>query len=414
MDNKIIIANTRTQKKIVDEIFHKKLSACDQLWIASPFFSNSELLQTIINKRIAVKIVVGLQFPTSPKLLRSVMKNRKTRIETKFYDSDFHSKIYIFFKKGKPTAALVGSSNFTEAGMKTNIETNILLRSYWELENLKVHFEEIWNDAALLSPNDIDIYEEKFNQFKKMANRLNKSTSGYQKKYVKPRLIKSRITISKIAKEYFEVWKAIDEIAKIVEPLSKKTWPLLRTYLTVDHFWHWVKAVDKGESIKKYRLNSENRELVIPKLFKDYITWDKHQEEEEVFSSNHLLVRTRLLKKILDKNRITKLSRKDARTVYSNLHSGYMRMIRFEGDYLFAYKNPIEKIRKSLNYLLWSSDDIDKRISALLKHPDYKLNHFGSSNIQELLGWVHNDLPIRNKKADAAIKMLGFNYELKK
>lgn len=413
MDNKIIVANTRKQTKIVDETFHKKLSSCDQLWIASPFFSNLDLLKTIINKRITVKIIVGLQFPTSPKLLRLVMKNRKSKIETKFFDSDFHSKVYIFFKKSKPIAALVGSSNFTNAGMTTNIETNILLRSNQELSNLKVHFEEIWNDAALLSPSDIDIYEEKFNQFKKLANQLKKEITKYQDSYVKPRLTSTRFSISKEAKEYFEVWKAIDEIAKIVQPLSIKTWPSLRTYLSVDHFWHWVKAVDKSKSIKKYKLTSENREVIIPKLFRDYISWDKQQEKYEDFSSKHLIERTRLLKSLLNPKRIARLRRNDAMIIYSNLHSGWMRIQRFDGDYLFAYKNPIEKIRKSLNYLLWSSDDIDKRISALIKHPEYKLKHFGPSNIQELLGWVHDDLPIRNKKADAAIKMLGFNYKLK-
>lgn len=413
MDKKKIIANTKSQTGVVENVFKNNLSSCDQIWIASPFFTNSQLLNKILSRKIIVRIIVGLQFPTSPKLLRSVIKNRKSIIETKFYDSDFHSKIYIFFNKRTPVAALVGSSNFTNAGMTSNIETNILLSSNQDLTTLKDHFEVIWNDSALLSPNDIDIYEEKFIQFNKIASRLKKEISKYQDRYVKPRLTNTRFSITKEAKEYFEVWKAIDEIAKIVQPLSIKTWPTLRTYLSVDHFWHWVKAVDKGKSIKKYKLTSENREVIIPKLFRDYISWDKQQEKYEDFSSKHLIERTRLLKSLLNPKRIARLSRNDAMTVYSNLHSGWMRIQRFEGDYLFAYKNRLERIRKSLNYLLWSSDDIDKRISALMKHPDYKLKHFGSSNIQELLGWVHNELPIRNKKADAAIKMLGFNYKLK-
>ena len=137
---------------------------------------------------------------------------------------------------------------------------------------------------------------------------------------------------------------------------------------------------------------------------KEYADWDKSKDN----FTKSLNQKAKYFQSLLKPTKINKLTRKQAKEFYEYMNSGWMRAYRFDGHIKFSTDNPISKIRKSLDYLLWSSDDIDKRISFLMQDPEYKLSNFGSSNIQELLGWVHPELPIRNDKADRAVKMLGF------
>jgi len=408
MSKPFILANSDTDR--VETHFRRYLKSSDEIWIASPFFSEAELLTEILKKPVTLKVLVGLQYPTHPDMLRSLLKNRIRRVDTKFYNSRFHSKVYMFFKAEEPVAAIIGSSNFTDGGMSTNIETNVVFKDIKFISLLREHFQSIWDDAGLLSPPVIDAYEKRYKRLKTLSNKMKAESNKYEKKFVKPRLKRSKVRIIKEARDYFGFWKAVDQIERIIRPVSRKEWPKVRTYLTLNHFWHWVKAIDEGKSIRKYKLNQENRSAILPKLFKLYIDWTKESEDDSYYASTGALINERKLKSLLNRKHILKLSRREARIIYWHLHSGWMRMQRFGGDELFAAENSLERIRKSLNYLLWSDDDIDKRISALIRHPDYKLKHFGPSNVQELLGWVHKEYPIRNDKADDAVEMLGFKF----
>lgn len=85
---------------------------------------------------------------------------------------------------------------------------------------------------------------------------------------------------------------------------------------------------------------------------------------------------------------------------------------RFDADQKFAHDNDIFKIRNSLNYLLWPEDDIAIRIHRLLHDKSYKLEIFGASKIQELIGWVNPEkMPLRNDKADNAVELLGYKFK---
>ncbi len=86
-----------------------------------------------------------------------------------------------------------------------------------------------------------------------------------------------------------------------------------------------------------------------------------------------------------------------------------MPIQRFNADHDFKTNNII-KIRRALDYLLYSEDDIAERIHHMIhKNGKHKLIKFGPSSVQEINGWVKpKEIPIRNKKADKAVKLLGF------
>ena len=75
---------------------------------------------------------------------------RKSQIQCRIYSKDkFHAKTYITHGKSAivGSRALVGSSNFTKAGLSQNVELNIMLESSSEVAQLQRWYEKHWSDS---------------------------------------------------------------------------------------------------------------------------------------------------------------------------------------------------------------------------------------------------------------------------
>ena len=214
--------------------------------------------------------------------------------------------------------------------------------------------------------------------------------------------------VCKEARDYLKFWEKVDIVVKLIKDLSREEWPEVPVYLTVDHFWHWIKVEWDKKNIKKIQGDLQYREKEIPQLFKQYIHYDKKGPNW----TKTMLQASKRLKFLLGRKRINKLSKEEAEEVYRSLHSGNSRAVRFSADKKFTEENGINKIRKSLEYLLFSEDQITEKIHKLINDPKYKLSEFGPSNIQELIGWTSpQKMPLRNRKADYAVEILGYKFK---
>ena len=280
------------------------------------------------------------------------------------------------------------------------------------LNELEQYFDELWSQSFLFQPSDLEKYKEVYDDFKNRDNENNKEQVDFENKILKNRNKKKEkiiIKISKNARLYNEFWRIVDEVKDYVGDISEKEYPGIPVYLTIDHFWHWVKTQWDKESHKI--LAEKDRKLFIQTLFNEYCKWDKA-------SDNHTMKMFETSKSVfssfLSPENIDNLSIAQAKQIYSSLHSGSMTARRFSFDETFARENPIEKIRSSLDYLLYSNDDIEMRIHNLYKNKNYSLRQFGFSAIQELLGWVMPKLyPLRNDKADDALNLIGYEFPRK-
>jgi superfamily II DNA or RNA helicase len=75
---------------------------------------------------------------------------RNNQIQCKVYSKDkFHAKTYITHGKSAivGSRALVGSSNFTKAGLSQNVELNIMLESSSEVAQLQRWYEKHWKES---------------------------------------------------------------------------------------------------------------------------------------------------------------------------------------------------------------------------------------------------------------------------
>ncbi len=85
---------------------------------------------------------------------------RSGKIEVRVYTKEkFHAKAYITHAKLDVvgSAALVGSSNFTVAGLQQNVELNVQLRQ--DVEELQEWFEEHWAEGEDVSQDVLKVIE---------------------------------------------------------------------------------------------------------------------------------------------------------------------------------------------------------------------------------------------------------------
>lgn len=399
-----LILNARDQNVYNQlQVFADKADAIN---IAVAFLSEAALILDWNGRGKKIDLIISLRPPTSYYSLKEIQSSIQTQIY--FLGSEFHSKIWIFYKHKKPFAALLGSSNFSNGGLINNTEANLAIEDDETLSELHDHFfKELLPTSNRLQPSDLNAYKAVYDNYLKRRDAtktevrllINKIKANKRNKITKP---------CKEAREYFEFWRIVDEIKEIIEPLADKNFPGEPYYLVLDHFWHWVKAVWYKES--QTMLKPGKQLLIIPKLFQQYIKWQKLPANAN-YPKWMLNQSKTVFRRYLSETNIDKLTIDQALEIYQSLHSSSMPIQRFSSDYSFIRLNKIEKIRKSFKYLLYSEDGMDVRIHNLLKNPDYKLINLASSGVQEINGWTKpDDLPIRNDKADKAVHILGYNF----
>ncbi len=379
----------------------------DTIIIVTAFFSDTKFITDWLGKSKRVDLLVSLRPPTNYYSLKAIQP--KLGINIQFLGDSFHSKFFLFYKNGKPFSCIIGSSNFTEGGLQRNIETNAILTDIKYLNELENQFTNLWGQSFLLQPTDLDNFKKVFDNFLKSAAQAEKEQKDFQNILLTKRTSKrKKINVGKEAKQYFAFWRVVDEVREMVNSISETEYPEIPVYISIDHFWHWVKTVWSKEGRPKPTV--ANRSSVIPKLFKEYCLWDKTHSN---YTKQMARTSKSLFGKLLSLNNIDNLNKTEAKGIYANLHSGAMRTRRFGADEKFVTENTIQEIRRSLKYLLYSNDDLDLRIHQLCeKNSPYKLKQLKSSGAQELIGWVNpNKYPIRNDKADEALKLLGIDIE---
>lgn len=404
MDELILTNNgDRNLKHLLSELADK----ADSIKLATAFFSDTKFILDWLDNSKKVDLLVSLRPPTNYYSLRTV--HAKLGINIQFLGDDFHSKFFIFYDNGKPFACVIGSSNFTSGGLHRNIETNAVLTDTKYLTEIEHHYTTLWEQSFLLQPTDLDDFKKVFDNFQQRAEKTAKEQEELQKKILTKRTNKKKkIKVGKEAKQYFAFWRVVDSVKGMVNEISAKEYPNVPVYISIDHFWHWVKTVWSKENRPKP--TSANRDTTIPQLFKEYCNWDKSNNNYTKQMSN---TSKTIFSKLLSEKHIDNLTTEEAKEIYGNLHSGAMRTRRFRADETFVKENSIQKIRTSLKYLLYSNDELDLRIHQLCDdNSPYKLKQLKSSGAQELIGWVNPDkYPIRNDKADKALGLLGLQLD---
>lgn len=392
-----IVTNKITDNSTID-LFEQLASHASKIVIAVAFFSDSTIIKQLLNSGKHIDLIVSLRPPTNYYSLKEIL--HKGNIEISFLGDDFHSKIFGFFNdEGQIISLMVGSSNFTNGGFSNNIETNVVTTDKDLLNQMQNTLVQLSKISTKLQPDTLSQYKKRYDLFQK-----------YKEKDKNPIRIKnkpSKQKISKKASEYLEFWKVANKIKNIVGDISKQEYPKVPEYLVIDHFWHWVVRICDPKRFKILKTNKIKREKNIVKFFTEYCKWDKSSSNSYTEKMGKDSAKIRVL---LTPKNLLKLSSQNALSIFRSFHATQIPIQRFGADEQFIKENKIIDIRKSFKHLLDDTLLIEVRIHDLINpNSKYKLKHFGPSCVQELIGWANpKTMPIRNNKADNAVKILGF------
>jgi phosphatidylserine/phosphatidylglycerophosphate/cardiolipin synthase-like enzyme len=166
-----LYTNRNSKKNFVQNGLYEYVEDEMDIFIASAFFTEIDVINMFLAKQCHLRIVVRLGFPTSPYALEQLLKN--DNVEARFYTNhSFHPKMYIFGDKN----VLVGSANLTRSAILTNQEIVVGIGSDDErFDELTQLFLEYWDEAEVLNIESISSYKkiyEKFKQASKLVNDL--------------------------------------------------------------------------------------------------------------------------------------------------------------------------------------------------------------------------------------------------
>lgn len=157
-------------------ILREELLNCDEFVFSVAFITSSGLtlfleeLKILEEKNISGKILTGdyLTF-TEPKALSKLLSYKNIELKV-VSEQKFHSKAFLF-RKGDIWTLIVGSSNITQSALTINFEWNLKINSMANGKIIKScleKFYKIFDSLERLSYENLKIYEEKYDEFKKL------------------------------------------------------------------------------------------------------------------------------------------------------------------------------------------------------------------------------------------------------
>ncbi|HCG7089191.1 TPA: phospholipase D family protein [Vibrio parahaemolyticus] len=365
------------------------IESCERACIVSAFFCRDTEVKILNNAGKNVSLVVSLRPPTCPKALSRVLL--MSNVEVRFLGRELHSKIYAFSSgdpdswQGATYQAAVGSSNMTEMGWFKNIETNVLLGG----EQAQVAYQQaeaIFQHARILDADTLDRYKESLSHYEEpVFDDIDESEGMLEQGF-------SRIK------------QAVRHVSELCRTEIEASYPDIPPSLVVDHFWHYIVVILRGEreKIKSRALNNEDSDSFIRELFARFLAWelqDKYCRE--------MYRRSNELRELLGSGRTP--NREELESIYLTFHASRYIEQRYTGKAEgFLARNSPEQIMRSLRHLSDETLPFGRRVKDLQSSP-WALHNFGDSAIKEFNGWYHpGRYPIWNTKSEKALELLGF------
>lgn len=416
-----LFTNTNAKRDFFSNGLMQEVQKDMDIYIASAFFTETDVIDELVKKNCRIRIIVRLGFPTSPSALRHLL--RQKNIEARFYTShEFHPKLYIF----GDNKIFVGSANLTTAALLRNQEIMIgILPEDLRFEELTYLFLDYWREAKVLTLEDVEKYEKIYKKYKDRLGAVNDFDDDVQKSlgnYNFPNIERheakqnhSELFYDSFLKTYQESVHAYKFIEEEYKKKGRKiNDDLIPLRLEIDSFFSFVRHCHAiHETWKDQDLGwNDNKRMILNKLIDEWMNTDWIHFEQTIVKKNYPLI-SRTLGSVSAINDATADEIVDALCV---AHSFHDRLRFFKGGLstlkeAFLNENELKKVKNTLIYLLHDKkSSIGKRIANCIYDPSYKLNEFGQSNVQELIGWINNEnMPVINGRTTKVLRYFGFD-----
>lgn len=220
----------------------KALKNADEIWIAVALITNAGLdqIQTAIPESCIQHYLLGVDLPTSPKVLEHLYKQEllDSKVKVLMYleqDEFYHPKVYLI-RNGKKYSAFVGSANCTGGGLLKNIEISIYTEDAKQCKSLLKWIDTIADHSSRLTKDFIDSYKKDYAERTAWKKANARRTRGVKKKGKAEGevFIENRDSLLELLKEYradkkeYNHWKK-DRAERVKEYREALDYPNFKT-----------------------------------------------------------------------------------------------------------------------------------------------------------------------------------------
>lgn len=419
-----IFANRNRSKDFVYNAVIRLSSPACNINIAVAFFTQADILNELVERECAVKLLVRLGYPTCPRALEKAL--RMERVQVRYVtDRSFHPKLYVFGDRG----VLVGSANFTRAAFFSNQEVMVCIGpADQRFEDLALLFADYWGQGKVMDSDVLAEYARVYRAHAELDRNVDRFDEDVERSLGRvvianierglPRESVENIYLDEFKRSYQEFVDAFAVIRNVYEEdgrretLEEGGFPLR---LEIDSFLSYVRE----EHAKTNRWQEEP--LRSGEDQRRFVRKHVQRWHEERWSYFHDVVVPKLYPSV---QRV--FASRDAVTAATDellfeglevLHSFRERLRFFPGGLatlreVFFRENDGKKMRESLAYLLFGPGDIQVRMANLIFQPEFKLSQFGRANVQELVGWCNDqELPVVNGRTTKVFRFFGFQVQ---
>lgn len=414
-----VFANRNGQDDFIGSEISRRASDQKDVYIATAFFTEADLVEKLLNNGSQVLMVVRLGFPTSPAALEKIRQHQNLQLRV-YTGHSFHPKLYIF---GNETA-LVGSANLTRAALLSNQEVVVSIdASDHRFAELTTIFEGYWDEAEVLTDAQLNVYKEIFKQIDKIDNQVEMlgkkvldllgDTAPSNITRDKKKASQKTLFLSSFRKTYQESVAAFNIVRKTYEATGyrKASEEKIPLRLEIDSFISFVR--EKFASNELWRSGPIRSAQEQEKEISKYI--EMWREVRWPFFENDIVeVSYPRFRRVFD-SRESIMASNDSNLfdALTTLHSFGDRYRFFEGGMptwkaQFPTFNDSQRTRETLAYLVHGKGELVERMANAIYHRDYKLVEFGQANVQELIGWKNREeLPIINSRTTKVLRFFG-------
>jgi hypothetical protein len=418
-----IIYSNGSHSDYVINPFTKMIAGSSRLHLAAPYFTQAEPLLEAAKKGKSIQLLIGLNAATSPQALHKI--HEVSGISIRYLTSRFHAKIYIFDK-----AALLGSANLTDGGLRANREAVISLDREEDanaLEEIRTLFVELWDAGQVLTREKLDTFENIYNELRRktpdpekeieaalgQAQPHNINVASHEKS-------NERVFLETLRQEIYEQYRpAFNEVTALLKErrfrrpdladigIENETNRFLNyvrlTHVIGDEAWQTapLRATDERcQQITRYAREWVN--AADNKVPEDYAAW-LHTVKQKFGSSEAI--------RAADKDQII--------DGLMSLHA-FNEQLRFvkggqknlPAKFWKVNNEDINRVKSTLTYLLYGPGDFIQRFHDVLYDQSMKLKRFGYFCALELYGTIKPDeCPPMNGRMAKALRYLGFDVK---
>ncbi len=414
--------NSNARKDFLRHDIEAMADEGSEVFIASAFFTESDVVERYAAKKCTVRIVVRLGYPTSPKALERLLRFKG--VQARFYPSRrFHPKLYIFGRK----CALVGSANLTQAALLSNQEVVVSIDGSDErFDDLQATFSMYWRDGEALTEEAIEKYRLIYNAHKaivvmeeEMAQAVEKVFGNAAPSTIQmvgqPKRTDEDLFLSSYRRIYQECSHAFSLVREVYESVGRRKFDeaTIPLRIEIDSFISFIRhkytTADSWQDTELGFTDVRRSELRAMIEAWHGIHWPHF--ENVIVPINYPV----MMKAFASPETIHACDDDELFEALCTAHAFHDRLRFYKGGIsglraAFFDENRDQPIRERLSYLMFGKGDAVSRMSRLIHDPAYKLNAVGRACVQEFIGWKNvEELPIINGRTTRVLRFLGFD-----